>query len=503
LERHEWARFVSVETVALYDRNTRPFKSLVRDCPHCQHEHQAAGVLESTQNEDRERVFVNVEGLLADVLMEMAAGVELLEEYRSMFRWNLYHATMNQYHQHQQQRSSSGYESSGSTGSGHSSTGSDARSSSQERSMSASNIYHVVVDRLVQLCQEYSQKQQQQQQQRRLRSRSKGKRRRMSQLRPSGISTAASSDSSAAHTKSLLDEQTLITNHIATISAQLLTLEQDERRWRDLQFHHIQHFPHVACGHCNGKFCFQCGEDVWHEGMDCMEYMRGRVKVFEEEQQQAKLEQSPVEEVARTGRPVVGGSGAGKSAARTGTDSGYTSLSTTPENPTKFAPRQLPASAFHRSTTAYSNSNGSISSADSSSDIVATTNTPDDIANFQWKLANSKRCPQCCTLINRDDGCNKVDCTMCGYRFCWICRSSWGTDCGFYRCQQEYQGVNAPENGNGKTSGADADSGILGKTTGDGAASPRVAENLAQPELGVPNVMAIQARLSISRHLPV
>lgn len=29
------------------------------------------------------------------------------------------------------------------------------------------------------------------------------------------------------------------------------------------------------------------------------------------------------------------------------------------------------------------------------------------IANIRWKLNNSKSCPRCYTLINRDDGCNK------------------------------------------------------------------------------------------------
>ncbi|RIA97596.1 hypothetical protein C1645_751971 [Glomus cerebriforme] len=61
----------------------------------------------------------------------------------------------------------------------------------------------------------------------------------------------------------------------------------------------------------------------------------------------------------------------------------------------------------------------------------------DALENTKWKLANSKSCPNCSILINRDDGCNKVDCLHCGYRFCWICRNSWSEKCGFYECRMK------------------------------------------------------------------
>ncbi|KAI7815911.1 hypothetical protein BC939DRAFT_404548 [Gamsiella multidivaricata] len=57
-----------------------------------------------------------------------------------------------------------------------------------------------------------------------------------------------------------------------------------------------------------------------------------------------------------------------------------------------------------------------------------------DLSTIQWKLANTNPCPNCCILIHRDDGCNKVDCMLCGYRFCWICREPWGAACGFFKC---------------------------------------------------------------------
>lgn len=44
---------------------------------------------------------------------------------------------------------------------------------------------------------------------------------------------------------------------------------------------------------------------------------------------------------------------------------------------------------------------------------------------LKWKMKNSRKCPSCSIMINRDEGCNKVDCTLCGFSFCWECRLSW------------------------------------------------------------------------------
>jgi len=51
-----------------------------------------------------------------------------------------------------------------------------------------------------------------------------------------------------------------------------------------------------------------------------------------------------------------------------------------------------------------------------SSMMLATSTLPEDARmTLQWKLANSKRCPTCSVMINREEGCNKVDCLHCGY----------------------------------------------------------------------------------------
>ncbi|KAI9010453.1 hypothetical protein CLU79DRAFT_773135, partial [Phycomyces nitens] len=58
----------------------------------------------------------------------------------------------------------------------------------------------------------------------------------------------------------------------------------------------------------------------------------------------------------------------------------------------------------------------------------------DSIKTVEWKLENSRRCPNCSIVIHRDEGCNKVDCSLCGFSFCWMCQLPWSPDCGFYRC---------------------------------------------------------------------
>jgi hypothetical protein len=44
---------------------------------------------------------------------------------------------------------------------------------------------------------------------------------------------------------------------------------------------------------------------------------------------------------------------------------------------------------------------------------------------IEWKLTHCRQCPVCSIMINREEGCNKVDCPFCGYAFCWACQSPW------------------------------------------------------------------------------
>jgi hypothetical protein len=42
------------------------------------------------------------------------------------------------------------------------------------------------------------------------------------------------------------------------------------------------------------------------------------------------------------------------------------------------------------------------------------------LKTLSWQLNNSKRCPNCSVMITRDEGCNKVECLLCGHKFCWF-----------------------------------------------------------------------------------
>nr|KAJ3400505.1 hypothetical protein HK105_004692 [Polyrhizophydium stewartii] len=89
------------------------------------------------------------------------------------------------------------------------------------------------------------------------------------------------------------------------------------------------------------------------------------------------------------------------------------------------------------------------------------------LASLEWKMRNSKRCPNCSVLINRDEGCNKVDCLFCGHKFCWQCLGQFEKGgCGFYRCQLV---------------------GVVEETV-----SAKRADDT--PEIGVPNVISVQAK---------
>ncbi|CAO3666468.1 unnamed protein product [Rhizopus microsporus] len=86
-----------------------------------------------------------------------------------------------------------------------------------------------------------------------------------------------------------------------------------------------------------------------------------------------------------------------------------------------------------------------------------------------WALEHSQRCPSCCIMINRDEGCNKVDCAFCGFVFCWECKSAWSDRCGFFDC------VNSKK--------------------------PKPMDNVHnqsvdRAELGVPDISLIESRLS-------
>lgn len=49
----------------------------------------------------------------------------------------------------------------------------------------------------------------------------------------------------------------------------------------------------------------------------------------------------------------------------------------------------------------------------------------DDSETLNWIQSNTKDCPKCHAIIEKNGGCNHMVCTKCRYQFCWICMKSW------------------------------------------------------------------------------
>ncbi|XP_059909835.1 ankyrin repeat and IBR domain-containing protein 1-like isoform X1 [Gadus macrocephalus] len=62
----------------------------------------------------------------------------------------------------------------------------------------------------------------------------------------------------------------------------------------------------------------------------------------------------------------------------------------------------------------------------------------EDAANSLWMLTNSKACANCKSPIQKNEGCNHMQCAKCKYDFCWICLEEWkkhsSSTGGYYRC---------------------------------------------------------------------
>ncbi|KAG0342141.1 hypothetical protein BG000_006647 [Podila horticola] len=257
------------------------------------------------------------------------------------------------------------------------------------------------------------------------------------------------------------ERESEIKKKIVAFSKELLSLETRPDQWKELQFLHVRWLRWDWCNKCQLEICLQCGQSTHHGNQDCFGHMRSLIDG---------------ETIALDSRR-----------------------------------KRVKADEKTSTTKAISHSKGK-----SRSDHETTT--------LQWKLQNTNPCPNCCILIHRDDGCNKVDCMLCGYRFCWVCREAWGVDCGFYKCgrQEEDSSLNlslekkkeegqvsrARGNGNEVQEEQVESLGISITSVGEinpspdrhrtrseesplGLATPTLSD---KPEIGVPNVFVIQQK---------
>ena len=59
---------------------------------------------------------------------------------------------------------------------------------------------------------------------------------------------------------------------------------------------------------------------------------------------------------------------------------------------------------------------------DSKTDLEAYIYTKEQLKNKE----KYKLCPKCMTLIEKTEGCNRMQCARCRHIFCWVCQNDWG-----------------------------------------------------------------------------
>lgn len=57
-------------------------------------------------------------------------------------------------------------------------------------------------------------------------------------------------------------------------------------------------------------------------------------------------------------------------------------------------------------------------------------------ATDTWLATNTKYCPSCKVLTQKDTGCNHMTCSRCGYQYCWVCLEEWETHIKDYGCNK-------------------------------------------------------------------
>jgi ariadne-1 len=65
------------------------------------------------------------------------------------------------------------------------------------------------------------------------------------------------------------------------------------------------------------------------------------------------------------------------------------------------------------------------------------TKCKDDSETSHWIRANTKDCPKCRALIEKNGGCNHMSCRKCRFQFCWVCMGDWNQhQRDFYNCSR-------------------------------------------------------------------
>ncbi|GAM24555.1 hypothetical protein SAMD00019534_077300 [Acytostelium subglobosum LB1] len=60
----------------------------------------------------------------------------------------------------------------------------------------------------------------------------------------------------------------------------------------------------------------------------------------------------------------------------------------------------------------------------------------DESETSHWKVVNCKQCPKCSVSVEKNGGCNHMNCRQCQYEWCWVCMRSWKGHNDFYVCNR-------------------------------------------------------------------
>jgi len=58
----------------------------------------------------------------------------------------------------------------------------------------------------------------------------------------------------------------------------------------------------------------------------------------------------------------------------------------------------------------------------------------DDSETSHWLGANTKECPRCTVVVEKNGGCNHMTCRQCTHEWCWMCHKPWKGHTDYYSC---------------------------------------------------------------------
>lgn len=56
--------------------------------------------------------------------------------------------------------------------------------------------------------------------------------------------------------------------------------------------------------------------------------------------------------------------------------------------------------------------------------------------NEAWLALNTKMCPKCKIVIEKNKGCMHIHCVNCKYHFCWLCLEEYVNHTDYYSCNK-------------------------------------------------------------------